>query len=54
MVEADIIFKLLPASILDIYNMFEHIDMLPIGICHYIMAEAIILFKVLHTSILDI
>jgi hypothetical protein len=32
MVEADHHLKLLPASILDIYRMFEHIDMLSIGI----------------------
>jgi hypothetical protein len=31
-VEADSPLKLLPASILDIYKMFEHIDMLSIGI----------------------
>jgi hypothetical protein len=32
MVEADSHLKLLPTSILDIYKVFEHIDMLPIGI----------------------
>ncbi len=32
MVETDSHLKLLPTSILDIYNMFEHIDMLSIGI----------------------
>jgi hypothetical protein len=32
MVETDIHLKLLPTSILDIYNVFEHIDMLSIGI----------------------
>ncbi len=32
MVEADIHLKLLPTSILDIYKVFEHIDMLAIGI----------------------
>jgi hypothetical protein len=32
MVEADIHLKLLPTSILGIYIMFEHIDMLSIGI----------------------
>ena len=32
MVEADIHLKLLPTSILDIYKVFEHIDMLSIGI----------------------
>jgi hypothetical protein len=32
MVEASILFKLLPASILDIYTVLEHIDMLSIGI----------------------
>jgi hypothetical protein len=32
MVEVSILFKLLPPSILDIYKMFEHIDMLFIGI----------------------
>jgi hypothetical protein len=32
MVEADIHLKLLPTSILDIYKVFEHIDMLFFGI----------------------
>jgi hypothetical protein len=32
MVEAAILFKLLSMSILDIYKVFEHIDMLSIGI----------------------
>ena len=32
MVEADSPFKLLPSSILDIYKVFEHIDMLSISI----------------------
>ncbi len=32
MVEADGHLKLLPTSILDIYNVFEHIDMLSMGI----------------------
>ncbi len=32
MVEADSHLKLLPASILDIYTMFEQINMLSIGI----------------------
>jgi hypothetical protein len=32
MVEADCHLKLLPASILDIYKVFEYIDMLSIGI----------------------
>ncbi len=32
MVEAHIHLKLLPTSILDIYTMFKHIDMLSIGI----------------------
>ena len=32
MVEADSYLKLLPTSILHIYNVFEHIDMLSIGI----------------------
>ena len=34
MVEGDnhLKLKLLPASILDIYNLFEHIDMLSMGI----------------------
>jgi hypothetical protein len=32
MVEADSHLKLLPTSILDIYKVFEHIDMLSIGI----------------------
>ncbi len=34
MVEADSNCKLLPISILDIYKVFEHIDMLSIGIQH--------------------
>ncbi len=33
MVEADIHLKLLPTSILDMHKVFEHIDMLSIGIC---------------------
>ncbi len=32
MVEADSHLKLLPTSILDIYKVFEHIDVLSIGI----------------------
>jgi hypothetical protein len=32
MVEADSHLKLLPTSILDTYKVFEHIDMLSIGI----------------------
>jgi hypothetical protein len=32
MVEADSHLKLLPISILDIYNVFEHINMLSMGI----------------------
>jgi hypothetical protein len=32
MVEADSLLKLLPPSILDIYKVFEHIDMLSMGI----------------------
>ncbi len=32
MIEADSHLKLLPTSILDIYKVFEHIDMLSIGI----------------------
>jgi hypothetical protein len=32
MVETDSLLKLLPASILDMYKVFEHIDMLSIGI----------------------
>jgi hypothetical protein len=32
MVEADSQLKLLPASILNIYKVFEHIDMLSMGI----------------------
>jgi hypothetical protein len=32
MVDADSHLKLLPTSILDIYKVFEHIDMLSIGI----------------------
>ncbi len=32
MVEADSHLKLLTTSILDIFKVFEHIDMLPIGI----------------------
>ena len=34
MVEADSNLKLLPTSILDIYKVFENIDMLSIGIQH--------------------
>jgi hypothetical protein len=33
MFEADSHLKLLPPSIIDINNLFEHIDMLSIGIC---------------------
>jgi hypothetical protein len=32
MVEADSHLKLLPASMLDIYKVIEHIDMLSIGV----------------------
>ncbi len=32
MVEADSHLKLLPATILDMYNLFDHIDMLAMGI----------------------
>jgi hypothetical protein len=32
MFEADSYLKLLPASILDMYKVFEHIDILSIGI----------------------
>jgi hypothetical protein len=32
MIEADSHLKLLPASMLDIYKVLEHIDMLSIGI----------------------
>jgi hypothetical protein len=32
MVEADSHLKLLPASIFDVYKLFEHIDMLSMGI----------------------
>ena len=32
MVEADSHLKLLPTSIVDIYKVFEHIDMMSIGI----------------------
>jgi hypothetical protein len=32
MVETDSHLKLLPVSMLDLYNVFEHIDMLSIGI----------------------
>jgi hypothetical protein len=32
MVEADSHLKLLPTSILDIYKVFEHVDMLSMGI----------------------
>jgi hypothetical protein len=35
MVEADGHLKLLPTSILDIYNVFEHIDMLYMGIKYH-------------------
>ena len=38
MVEAAIVFKLLPVSILDIYKVFEYIDMLSIG--HMVVAFA--------------
>jgi hypothetical protein len=34
MVEADSHLKLLPTSILDIYKVFEHIDMLSMGMKH--------------------
>jgi hypothetical protein len=33
MVEADTHLKLLPTSIVDIYNVFEHIDVLFMAIC---------------------
>ncbi len=32
MVETSLLFKLLPVFILDMYKVFEHIDMLSIGI----------------------
>jgi hypothetical protein len=35
MVEADGHLKLLPTSILDTYNVFEHIDMLSMGIQYH-------------------
>ncbi len=35
MVEADNHLKLLPTSILDIYKVFEHIDMLSMGIQYH-------------------
>ena len=35
MVESDSHLKLLPTSILDIYNVFEHIDMLYMGIQYH-------------------
>ncbi len=35
MVEADGHLKLLPTSILDMYNVFEHIDMLSMGIQYH-------------------
>jgi hypothetical protein len=35
MVEVDGHLKLLPTSILDIYNVFEHIDMLSMGIQYH-------------------
>jgi hypothetical protein len=35
MAEADGYLKLLPISILDIYNVFEHIDMLSMGIQYH-------------------
>ncbi len=35
MVDADGNLKLLPTSILDIYNVFEHIDMLSMGIQYH-------------------
>ena len=34
MIEADSHLKLLPISTVDIYKVFEHIDMLSIGISH--------------------
>ncbi len=35
MFDSDSHLKLLPTSILDIYNVFEHIDMLPMGIQYH-------------------
>ncbi len=35
MIEADSHLKLLPTSILDMYKVFEHINMLSIGIQYY-------------------
>jgi hypothetical protein len=34
MVEADSHLKMIPASTAYIYKVFEHIDMLPVGIWH--------------------
>jgi hypothetical protein len=38
MVEADSHLKLLPISILDIYDVFEHINMLSMGIVYHRVA----------------
>jgi hypothetical protein len=35
MVEADSLLKLLPASMMGVYNVFEHIHMLSMGIWQY-------------------
>jgi hypothetical protein len=35
MVEADSLLKLLPTSMMDVYNVFEHIHMLSMGIWQY-------------------
>jgi hypothetical protein len=42
MVEADSELKLLPPSILDIYKVFEHIDMLPICAVNWHTVAALI------------
>ncbi len=45
MVEASILFKLLNASILDIYKVFEHIDMLSIHILSNSLKQFYPLYK---------
>ncbi len=49
MVEADGHRKLLPTSILDMYNVFEHIDMLSMGIQYhpYTVIPTLILAQIL-------
>jgi hypothetical protein len=48
MVEADNQLKLLPPSILDIYKVFEHIDMLPICAVNWHTEAALISYT--HTQ----